>query len=156
MESAKIKNETIYFDDYRIAAQFAVLFLNMSRLIWLDPTSHGGFLLLVKILKTGLAHGLIGEEDFWTVDADVINKLKKTRDPEVNKMLKRLTPGHEFEYCTKEEAEFGGDNKPRMVDPLVLEEGKFVKVSDIVPNLKQYFEEFRARYKTIYVKPVTR
>ncbi len=155
MGSMFIENEQIFFVDERIASMFAILFVNFSRLIWLDPVSHASFFLLAEAVKAAIQEGVIGMEDLFLVDEDVLKKLKASNNERVNSFLKRLKPGEEFIYVPKGEAEFYGPNKLRFVDPLVKKDGELKRVSEIVPSLGYYFKELKDRYSMIGVKQVT-
>lgn len=151
LTSIKEKDERFYFEDARVAGLFAVLYMNCSRLIWLDPTSHGSFFLIAEALKLARERHIISEEDFFKTDAYVLNKLRAAHDAQVDALLDRLQPGKEFRYATEQEAEFYGPNKPRCVNPLVAEGGKLRRLSELVPGLGNYIEEFKTRYKHLGV-----
>lgn len=148
------KDEKFYFNDIRIANQFAVLFMNCSRLLWLDPVSHGSFFILATVIKTSLEKGYITDMDCFTTDDELMQKIRDAKDGELNKQLDRLTPGLHFEYTTKEDAEFSGMNKPRYVDPWVMKDGKLVHLSSINRVLKQYFEAYKKDFRQLHVKEV--
>jgi HD superfamily phosphohydrolase len=145
------ENDILFFKDVRLASTFAILFLNFCRLLWLDPTSHGSFFLLSETIKTALNDKLITEDDFFTDDEILMAKLKSSSNIKVQRLLDRLTPGKEFIYEEESKAEFFGPNKPRFVDPLVEKDGKLVRVSELVPSLKYFFEQFGKNYKNIGV-----
>lgn len=148
----KEKNQRFYFEDPHVAGQFAVLFMNCSRLIWLDPTSHGSFFLMANALKIALKKEYITQDDFFLTDHVVMQKLRDANDAQINACLDRLAPGNEFVYASKEDAEFYGLNKPRFVDPWVKQGDTLVHVSQLIPGLTDYFQEFMTRYKNIGVK----
>lgn len=152
LQNIKIKEDKFYFEDIRLASAFAILFVNFSRLIWLDPTSHGSFFLLAESIKEALKRGVITKADFFTDDEFLLKKLKKANIKTINKYLKRLTPGREFVYADRQHAEFFGPNKPRFVDPFVETRNGLRHLSEIVPNLKYFFEEFSLRYRYLGVK----
>lgn len=141
-----------FFKDVRLASTFAILFVNFSRLIWLDPTSHGAFFLMAEALKIALEDKLITEEDFFTDDEVLLKKIKSSSNIEIKQLLDRLAPGKEFVYEEEDKAEFFGFNKPRFVDPLVETNGKLIRVSELVPSLKYFFEEFTKKYKKLGVR----
>lgn len=154
LEGIKLDQTTrqFYFTDQTLAASFAIMFMSFSRLIWLDPVSHGGFFLLANSLKRALANGEITQSDFFTTDARLLAKLKTSKDKQIKAWLKRLAPGNEFVYADKSEAEFFGPNKPRSVDPLVKVDGKLKRLSDLVPGLNSYFQDYQKNYKHLGVK----
>ena len=122
--------------------------------MWLDPESHASANLLAQAIKISLEKGVINEEDLFTNDEYLINKLRNSRIKEINDCLNKLVPEKTFVYTKKEEAEYFGPNKPRYVDPLVYCNKSFLRVSDLVPSLKYYFEEFTQNYKFIGVKQI--
>jgi HD superfamily phosphohydrolase len=146
------KNDIFFFKDIRLASTFAILFVNFCRLLWLDPTSHGSFFLLSESIKIALDDKLITEDDFFTNDETLLAKLKLSSNIKVKQLLDRLTPGKEFIYEEENKAEFFGPNKPRFVDPLVEKNGKLVRVSELVPSLKYFFDQFGKNYKNIGVR----
>lgn len=151
LNGVAVANTQFYFKDVRLAATFAILFCNFSRLIWLDPTSHGSFFLVAEAIKVGVTKGLISEDDFFLNDLELWEKLTATSEPEVVKYLERLQPGREFVYASEAEAEFFGPNKPRFVDPLVVHEGSYKRVSELVPSLAYFFSEFAQKYQQLGV-----
>jgi len=152
LKEMKIVDEKIIFTNQRIAATFAILFVNFSRLIWLDPTSHGSFFLVAEAIKIGLDLGHISQEDFFTDDDTLYRKLENTGNKRIKGLLSRLKPGKEFIYAQKESAEFYGPNKPRYVNPLVRTNNGLERLTSIVPNLEYFFKEFTNNYKYIGVK----
>ncbi len=148
------KDDTLYFTNYRLAALFSILFVNCSRLIWLDPVSHGSFFVLGEALRLALRAQYISEQDFFTDDETLLNKLRQTNDERIHALLDRLTPGNEFVYADKDTAEFFGLNKPRTVDPFVQTDAGLQRVSQIVPNLNYFYQEFKEKYRNIGVMPI--
>lgn len=148
------QDNMFYFKDIRIASTFSILFANCSRLIWLDPTSHAAYFLLSKAIKLGIDTEIITESDFFTDDTTLMNKLNNSPNKEIQGLLSRLIPGNEFVYEEKESAEFYGGNKPRTVDPFVETDDKFKRISELVPNLKYFFEEFHSKYKYFGVRQI--
>lgn len=151
LQNIYLNKNKLYFKDVKLASVFAILFMSFSRLIWLDPTSHGAFFLIAEALKIALKGQLITEEDFFINDEFLMNKLRKTKNSQINKLLDRLQPGKEFVYVQEKEADFFGPNKPRYVDPWIKNHEKFARLSSLVPNLNYYFEEFKIKYKNLGV-----
>ncbi len=147
-----LENNKFYFEDIRLASVFSILFVNFSRLIWLDPTSHGAFSLLAKALRIAMENNNITEEDFFTDDETLLEKLKSANNSDINKLLSRLEPGNEFVYAEEHEAEFYGPDKPRYVNPLVKTEKGLQRISELVPSLGYFFKEFTKNYKYLGVK----
>lgn len=151
LKSIKEKHGVFYFVDLQVASLFAVLFLNFCRLIWLDPTSHGSYFLLANAIKLALEKHYLTHSDLFRTDIEVMETLQGVNDKEIQAFLARLVPGKEFHYAPKGKAEFYGTNKPRFVDPIVLVENSYKRISDLIPEMKEYFTEFETRYAAIGV-----
>lgn len=151
LDGIRIQKSRFYFRDKSLASLYAILFLNAGRLLWLDPNSHGSFFLLAKALKRGIDIGKLVENDFFKTDKEVFEMLKKTNDDVLEKYLDRLTTKTRFIYSEKETAEFYGPNKPRVVDPLVKISGKLVRISSLIPRLKEMFDHYKKTYKVLGV-----
>lgn len=152
MSSMREKNERFYFEDLRIASLFAMMFITCDRLIWLDPTSHGSFYVLAEVLKYALEANVLTRDDFFKTDETVLGLLHGANDARIEALLARLQPGREFIYTSEREAEFYGRNKPRFVDPLVEWKGRLRRVSELVPSVKDYFDDFKSRFTMIGVR----
>lgn len=151
LSAVKVEDNQFYFDDLRIASQFAILFTNFCRLIWLDPTAHGSFFLIAEALKIALVQGIITQDDLFQTDEFVLTKLQKAHHAEIDDLLARLQPGRNFAYAPQGEAEFYGPSKPRNVDPLVKQGARLCRVSELVPGFRDYIDEFQSRYRSIGV-----
>ncbi len=154
VKSVKEKDAQFYFEDTRVASLFALMFITCSRLIWLDPSSHGSYYVLADVLKHAVKQGILSEKDFFKTDDDVLGMLRAAHDKKIDALLARLQPGKEFIYADKEHADYYGRNKPRFVDPLVEQNGTLKRVSELVPSVRYYFDEFKDRYQWIGVKQV--
>ncbi len=152
LSSIKEKGERFYFDDLRIASVFAILFLNCSRLMWLDPTSHGSFFLLAEAMKHAVKKHILTEDDFFQTDDVLMQKMRDAKDKKIDAFLNRLKKGKDFYYASKSEAEFYGVNKPRFVDPWVWIDGTLQHLSSLIPGMNDYLNEFKKRYTYIGVK----
>lgn len=154
LTNIKEEKEILYFTDKSFASTFAILFVNFSRLIWLDPTSHGAFFLLAGALKIALEDKEITENDFFTDDKVLLEKLKRSKNNKILELLDRLQPGKEFEYADEASSEFFGPNKPRFVDPLVKTDNGLKRISELVPSLDYFFKEFVAKNKYLGVRQI--
>lgn len=146
-----VKNEKFYFKDRSLASLYAILFMNAGRLLWLDPNSHGSYYVLANAIKRAFEIQAITMDDFFGTDQYLFEKIKNLDDEIINQAIKKLSPETKFVYSTDEKAEFSGANKPRIVDPLVEQDGEFIRVSDLSPHLKEMFEHYKQSYKYLSV-----
>jgi uncharacterized protein len=152
VSSAKLRDEQFYFEDLNVASQLCLTSLMVCQLGYVSATSHGSWFLLAEAIKTALKENIITEEDLFTTDKIVWHKLKAVKHQTIDTYLERLKPGHEFEYTSKDEAEFYGKNKARYIDPLALKDGKLHKTSELVVSLAEYIETFKQKCQYIGVK----
>lgn len=138
----KEKDAVFYFDRKETAVLAAVLFMNCSRLLWLDPTSHGSFFLLSEAIKIAMEKGNLFEKDLFGTDNEVMEKLKEANDQHIATLLERLYSGKQFHYAPKDNAEFYGPNKPRFIDPFIKTNKGLMRVSEVLSGMNEYFEEF--------------
>ncbi|MEE4194864.1 MAG: HD domain-containing protein [Anaerolineae bacterium] len=146
--------DKLYFEDLRLAATLAILFMNCTKLIWSEPNSIGSWSLLANAIKIGYDEGWVTEEDFFSDDETLMNKLQASNDARVQTNLNRLQPGRYFKYAPKESAEFYRKNKARYIDPLVKTGKGFQRVSALVHNFKVAVDEFIAEYQYLGVVPI--
>jgi HD superfamily phosphohydrolase len=147
-------NEKFYFTDTNVASLFAIMFMTCSRLLWLDPDSHGSAFLLSEAIKIALNKKYITKQDFFDTDSGLMKKLKKQKNKEIDTLLGRLNPSTHFVYAPKNEAEFYGPNKPRYVNPWILKKKKLIHLTDLVPGLQHYFIEFSSQHEYLGVKQI--
>lgn len=146
-----VKDSVFYFKDQPLASLYAILFLNAGRILWLDPNSHGSFYLLAAALKRAMKIKKITLDDFFGTDSQLFKELEKIDDKQVKKYVNRLKPSTRFVYVEESKAEFVGPNKPRVIDPLVETPEGLVRISRIVPRLKELFDHYNKTYKVLSV-----
>ncbi len=151
LDGLSVEDSKFYFRDRSLACLYSLLFIDAGRLLWLDPSSHGSYFLLAEALKKAMKLGELTEKDFFKTDKEVFAILKEIKDKEIETLLSRLNPQTRFVYADKSEAEFFGPNKPRAVDPLVKVEDKMMRISNLVPDLKVYFEHYKKSHKNLGV-----
>jgi uncharacterized protein len=144
-----IHNKVFVFDEKTIAKKFSEKFLEMIQ-NWGGPEDLATQQIIVETLKIGLKENIIVQEDLFTTDQEVIDKLKASHNKEIEELfgllstdLKVINDPADFNYYAKE--------KNRFIDPLVLPENK--KVSDIYPDYMEMLTKHKEfMNKGIYAK----
>ncbi len=152
ISSAKLQANQFYFDGINVASQLCMTSLMVCQLGYVGATSHGSWFLLAEALKIALKENVITEEDLFSTDRVVWEKLTAANHKAINTYLNRLQPGREFEYAPKSTAEFYGKNKARYIDPLVLHNERLQKTSELVVGLARYTEDLKKKCQYIGVK----
>jgi len=150
--SAKLDDGQLYFQDVGVAGQLCATSIMVCQLGYACATTHGSWFLLAEALKIALKEKIIIEEDLFTTDRAVWDKLKHTKNKAINTYISRLQPGREFIRVSEEDAEFYGRNKARYIDPLVMQDGKLHQTSQLVVGLAQYIDDFKRKSQYIGVR----
>jgi uncharacterized protein len=144
-----VDDNMFVFDDEIIAKEFSIKFLEMIK-NWGSPVDLATQQIFVQLLKIGINEKIITQEDLFTTDKLVLDKLKVAKNSQIDELLKQLNPklrvindDIDCDYYSKE--------KNRYLDPIILPNKK--RVSEIYPEyylLLQTHKEFME--KGIYAK----
>ena len=136
-----IDNEII-MSDLNIAKEVADVFIKMSSTLWTSPLQSGSFQILADAIKIALNKRLIKEDDFFTTDDFLFNKLKNSNDKEILFKLSLLNKDSIIEG-TKQEHDFFTRGKLRYIDPKYLENKEIKRLSEEDEEFKQKLEKFK-------------
>lgn len=152
ISSARLEDGRFYFENLGVAGQLCMTSIMVCQLGYACATTHGSWFLLAEAMKVALKEKIITEEDLFTTDQTVWDKLKQANNDTIDVYINRLQPGREFVRVSEDDAEFYGRNKARYIDPLVMQDGKLCKTSELIVGLAQYVDDFRQKSQYIGVK----
>ena len=141
VDGLKIFKNNWVFSDEKIALLMAKKFLQTARYGWYNPQNNGGFHILGKIIRSSLQKKLISTHDLFGDDETLFKKLCRIQDREIKKqilILKNLKTEinfNDYDYLSR--------LKFRAVDPLILQNGKIVRLSKIDGSFKKLFLDFK-------------
>lgn len=147
------------FNDSKAALNFARSYLLRDENSWSDPREIALYKVLAMAIRQGLEDKILTEDDLFTSDEEVIDKLKRSDNPSIKKFLRFLNPKFSIKLTGKNKADFFIKNKLRFVNPKVLlKEGKVVRISKIYPQFFRKLEEhkrkatagFQVKINTLY------
>jgi len=123
-----------FFDDVQSAERYANLFKELNDIYYSGPPSAVMFKTTADYLKRALDYGYINNEDLYTTDTAVLNKIKPhhNRDLILQKLFLRMENKVRWEI-NKENYDTRILCKSRMIDPLCRHEGLLKRVSEIMP-----------------------
>jgi len=120
------------------AEEFYHLYRHFQETEWGRPS--GRYHLLASALRAALENKIVALEDFYQNDAHMMRKLRASSHEVIVRSLHLLDHGYTLvrddvhpDYIVQE--------KLRYVDPTFLEDGKVLKVSDILPGYTAWLEE---------------
>lgn len=134
---------SIAFKDCAIARQFAVAFLRLQTNRWGAAETAVRYQLLATVLKIALAEKSLTKNDFYSEDAIVLSKLKKSKNPQIQQALKILSQKKLALVASPNNPQFVAKKKFRYVDPLFLQNGGLTRLSDYDSKWKKEIGEAR-------------
>ena len=131
-----VHNQEIMFNNEDVALEYATHYLWMDKEKWADYRSVASYHYLAKALKLGVDEKVISFDDLFLTDAEVMQKLKYSKNEVILKNLSYLNPNLKVELVNKEQADINSFAKVRFVDPKILDkDGSLKRVSEYYPEL---------------------
>jgi len=128
-----VQDNKIVFNDQKNALEFAQSYLKRQMAHWGGFEAVFRYAILAKALKRALENNIISMNDFLKDDAYIIDKLKKSKDKDIEKILKILR----HKSLTKlAKSKTIAHKKFRYVDPLFLKNGVLVRLSKVDKKFK--------------------
>jgi hypothetical protein len=134
-----IKNEFM-FTDKNIAKVFAEKYINANKLFWCNALQATFFKLISDLMKLGISKGIVDEDDIFTTDDNVYNKLKNSKDKEIKEMMKTVSNLEVVEDENNYEMHL--KSKVRCTDPKINIDGSITKLSEVDKLYKEEMENF--------------
>ena len=135
-----------YFTDQKLAKLFATPSLTFTQDLWGSPWNFVFYELFATTLKRALALKIISKEDLTEgTDVDVLEKLRKSKDPKILTSFGHFSKIH-YTFSLTDFDQSPLHTKPRFrgVDPLVLSGGTLKRLTDLDPDYKKEFERIRS------------
>ncbi|HPZ07464.1 MAG TPA: HD domain-containing protein [Candidatus Eremiobacteraeota bacterium] len=129
------QNEII-IDDRFIARRYAEDYLKMDEAVWSHPLEIALFQILADAIRIALQKGILVEEDLFSHDAFVYEKLKDSKDREIRKKLSLLSPKLAIADDPKD-YDFYAKNKLRYINPKCYAGESIKRVSEIFPDFQE-------------------
>lgn len=120
-------------DDVAAAQWLGDTFMAADDASWSNFREVGLYELAAQAIRRGLALGVITEADFWTTDEPCWQKLHSAPDPELQRLLKLVSPDTGF-FWDEDEPTFWVSTKLRAIDPDVLINGRLHPLSALNPH----------------------
>ena len=120
------------FKDFKIAKRFAKEYLLLNNLYWASQEAGVMFKTIGETIKHSLFNGYLKEEDVFTTDREVLEKLKKlkNKDKTFNLLLKRMQGKVKWKL-DKRNYDVKVKVKSRVVDPLIKLNKNLKRLSEI-------------------------
>lgn len=138
LDNLEIENNLFVLNDKEKAEEYAIEYIKTDQKLWANPKEVAVFEMFAEIVKKAFELEKLTEEDLFTTDKEVYQKIQQIDDDFIQERLKDLKQDFSVELVDSEdEADINSRTKPRAVDPDVKTEEGLVKVSDYSDKLKQ-------------------
>ncbi|MFB6167058.1 MAG: HD domain-containing protein [Candidatus Nanohaloarchaea archaeon] len=142
LESLEVDGERFVLDDREVAEEYALKYIRADEESWANPREVAVFHLFAKALRRAMDEGILAEEDLFGTDEEVLRKLEESGSERVLEPLERLEEGFDV-VLDEEDPDFVEDTKVRFVDPLVVDGGERLRVTDYSERVRKRIEEHR-------------
>ncbi len=137
LQSLRFNGEKVYVDNEEAAEWFVRFFYKEVIDYFLHPLNVYGYQVLSQSLRESLQRGVITREDFLLTDEELLQKVKRSEDSNVQLLLGKLHPNVEVEY-NEHDYDYSQHGKLRYIDPLVqFKDGDLVPVSQINHSVQE-------------------
>lgn len=121
---------------------------------FMEPMNIYGNDMLAKTLKVALHKRIIHADDFLLEDEELISKLQQCNDPEVEALLSKVHQNVKVKE-DRNDYDLHQKNKVRLIDPLLLREGKIVQSSVVSEKIRQMSDiAYEKAVRGMYVKVI--
>ncbi len=142
IKSIRIYNGKIVFSDKDSALDFGKHFLKVQSEHYASAETTVRYHLFSEILKIALNDRIISNSDFSRTETSIIEKLKKSKDNEIQKRLNALSGKLNYRI-NEENPSIILKKKFRYVDPLYISAGGLSRLSETDQLFKEMIEKER-------------
>lgn len=134
-----------YFDDLAAAQQFGLLTINLTRSLWGSIWNSFINIHAAQALKYALKKEIITTDEIhFGFDHDIWQKLHTVNDATLNAYLKQLKEYDQaYRLATDKSYDYYYKPKCRAVDPWVLKDGTYVRLSEIDDLYKEVYQNLK-------------
>lgn len=135
-----VKNGRIVFNNKKYAKLFTQTFLRRQIEHWEGFQAVSRYKIFADALKIALDKKIIKMDDFWKDDSYILGKIKKAKNPEINRLLDILATK---DLTKLPKSKTISHKKFRYVDPLFVDKGKLIRLSEVDKGFKKQIEKAR-------------
>lgn len=153
LNALTIFNNEIVIKNQELAKEMAENFMKMNLTFWGSICLIGTVNVFADALRIALKNKIISEDDFFTTDIELLNKLKSSNNKIILKNIEMVKHISNFQKGTLEDYDLKETTKARFIDPKFLSNGKIIRLSEIGKEFKNRIEDFKKIYeKGFYIK----
>jgi HD superfamily phosphohydrolase len=147
---APIKDNLVFLKR-KTAQKFAYDYAKMNDVFWAHPFQEYLYSLLAEVIREALKKGYLAETDFFDSEKSVFVKLWRAKSPLIIEKLEQMEKAKEKKLIrSRKESEVRIKSKIRVVDPLVLVDGKTKRLSTLNKKFGKFAHDFREKRSKPY------
>lgn len=152
LDNLTVKDNLWIFKNFESAKKYADFFKEMNAKFWAGVPTALMFTTVGYYLRYALEKKYIDEEDLYTTDKEVIDKITAFLDKDEKLQLFWDRMNNKVKISLNEEDyDFLAPCKSRAVDPLCIHGGEILRVSDIDKNWKEIIKK-ESEQKKYHIK----
>jgi HD superfamily phosphohydrolase len=138
--------------------KWALWFIDQYRKVvidfFYDPKNICSYEWMADIIRLALADHLISLADLMVTDSAFMQTIRAIASPNIQQLIQKLEAPVSCLRCTEEDSyDIYQKKKTRVVDPLIVRDGKLIAVSLVSDEAKEKIEQLRSdSEKGIYLK----
>lgn len=139
-------NNAIVFNTKEIGLNFAEKYFNMDKTFWASSFQEFLYAVLADIITIAMRQGVLSLKDLHTKEDDVMDILMLSENNKIVDLIEILLNSKPSDIKVskiRKEGFYKIKSKVRIVDPYVISDNKFLRVSEIFPNFKAEIEEYK-------------
>ena len=141
-EGLKADDGEFAFKNFELAEEFGIKFIELDSTVYASPKEVAIYELFADIIRKALELNEITEEDLFTTDRELMEKLRAIECEEIQMKFHLLDDGLEIETGA-EDPDIDGSTKARAVDPPFIENGEKIQASERSEELRTAIKEHR-------------
>lgn len=139
-EAITVQGDRFVLEDRERAEKYALRYIRADEEWWANPEEATLMEIFARVLRRAMDTGLIGEEDFFGTDQQIMETLENSSDNVIQQKLSLL---EDFEAVRdRENYDIRVETKARWVDPQVARED-MERISELSGKVKERIQEHR-------------
>jgi HD superfamily phosphohydrolase len=135
--------------DTATALMYANKYMAQCLSSWASPMDLATYELFGRMVRIAFERKVLVEEDLFLTDEALLEKLRASKDQDIQKYLNLMTPGLRIEF-NERDYDFDTRGKVRYIDPPVKTEKGIQKLSELNSEFAAEIPKFIARVKKGY------
>lgn len=150
LNGLEVTDNRFVLEDTTTAEEYALKYIEADENWWANPYEVVLYEVFAQIIRRAMSIGLLEEEDLFSTDQEVMEKLRDSEDEVIQEKFQLLDNGMDIERDV-EDFDYQAKTKARYVDPYVKTEDGLKQISQlsdqVADRIKKHRKEIEGGYK---------